>query len=101
MVWNVSFASTSLVLGPTGRQIQLEVDGNVRAARRDTQAHANLTIGNLACRACVLTLHADRMLALFEKASVVEDPRVDRLMLGHRRDGISCGCAANVAIAPV
>jgi hypothetical protein len=36
-------------VGPTGGQVQLEVDGQVLGARGDAEADAHLTVGDLAC----------------------------------------------------
>src|SRR5437870_2376243 len=73
----------------------------MRAARRDTEAHADLTVADLPEGAGVLSLHSDRVLALLGEAGVVEDPRVDWISCHHLRDGVAGGESTHVAIAPV
>jgi hypothetical protein len=101
LVGNVRFASTVRVLGPTLGQVQLEIDGSVRAPGRDAEAHADLAIADLADGAGVLSLHANRVFALFREARVVEDPRIDGRARGHRVDGMAGGESTHVAIAPL
>jgi hypothetical protein len=60
----------------------------VIARSREREADANLAVGDLACRAGVLPLDADGVLALLEKARVVEDPRLHEAVLGQRFDCI-------------
>src|SRR5580658_2917175 len=66
--------STSLVFGPRLGHVEREVDRHVLVPRRDREAHAGLTVSDLAERAAVLALHADRVLALLREAGVVHDP---------------------------
>jgi len=65
------------------------------------EADADLAIGDLARGAGVLTLNADRVLALFEPAAVVDDPVFDRLALGQGVERAVGSDKADIAIAPV
>lgn len=58
LVWNSCLGSTLGVLGPLLREVKLKVDRRMLAGRRDLQADAHLAIGDLACRAGVLPMHA-------------------------------------------
>ncbi|HEY3593486.1 MAG TPA: hypothetical protein VGL13_06420 [Polyangiaceae bacterium] len=68
--------------------------------RGDTEADADLTIGDLARRAGVLPLDADRVEALLDEAGIVDDPGVDVLARCQRCDAISGRLATDVAITP-
>src|SRR5687767_5614853 len=70
---------------PTTRQIELEIQRDVLGARRDSEADADLTVGDLAGGTRVLPLHAHGVFALLWEAGVVDDPRRDRLAL---REGL-------------
>src|SRR5690606_27458943 len=65
------------VFGPGLGQVEFEVEGKLLGGGRGAQADADLTVGDLAGRAGVLPLHADGVLALLEKAGVVDDPGSD------------------------
>src|SRR5690348_11466 len=64
------------------------------------EAHSDLAVADLAQRAAVLTLYTDGVLALLRKASVVDDPAVDRLALGHRGQRVSSSFATNGLVIP-
>jgi hypothetical protein len=50
-VGHMCFSSALLVIGPRERHVQLKIDGRVIIASRDTQAHGDLAVRDLACRA--------------------------------------------------
>ena len=89
VVGDTSLGTARRVVGPAGGQIQLEVDRDVILRRRDREADADLAVGDLAGRACVLPLHADRVLALLEEAGVVDDPRPRDRCARHRRERVA------------
>src|SRR5579859_939061 len=89
------------VVGPHLGQVELEVHGDLLGARRDRQAHADLAVGDLAGRAGVLALNADRVRALLEKPRVVDDPRGHWLSLLHRLDGVACGLQPHGSVVPM
>jgi hypothetical protein len=64
--------------------VELEIDREMLLWRGKCETDANLAVRNLACGASVLALHADGVLALLEKAGVVDDPGPDLGYLGHR-----------------
>ena len=72
----------------------------MRSVGREHQAHADLAVRGLAGAARVLALHARRELPLLQKAGVVDDPRANRAMRGHRADSVACGVRANGCIRP-
>ena len=89
------------ILGPGRRQVEREVDGQVLGAGRDTEAHADLTIGNLARRARVLALHADRTGPLLEEACVVDDPGRHLLSpRAQRRESVPCDHPPHGVVVP-
>jgi hypothetical protein len=87
-------------IGPGLRQIERETDRQVLGSSGQGQAHAHLAVGDLAGRARVLALHADRMGALFEPPSVVDDPILNRFSLDHRRDGVLGSLASHGMVIP-
>src|SRR4029077_2369282 len=80
VVGDLALLATQTIVRPALGQVQRKVDGHMRRARRDAQAYDELTIGNLASAAGVLTLHSDRVRPLLEKPRVVDRPRLNRLM---------------------
>src|SRR5216683_3326712 len=76
---NLRFLAPLSALGPALWQIQLEIDRKLLGPCRHGQADADLAIGDLACRPCVLPLHSDGMSPLLEKAGVVDLPGLDSL----------------------
>src|SRR6266498_3949318 len=76
------------VAGPRFRQIQLHIDGQLLCCRAHRQADADLTVGRLAGRSRVLTLHSDRMLSLLEKTRVVHDPCTNLFAPLHRAERV-------------
>src|SRR6266496_3691176 len=87
-------------LGPALRQVELEIDWHVLGARGDAEADANLAVGDLAGRARVLALHADRMNALLEEAGVVEDPGFDGLTFRHGSERVLRRNPTHLQVAP-
>ena len=72
----------------------------MRRARRDAQTHTELAISDLAGRARVLALYSDRMATLLEKSRIVDDPGLDRLLGGHRRESVLRSDPTDFAVAP-
>ena len=60
------------VVGPVLGQIQLAVDEGAALVRDIGGKHADLAVGDLARRSGVLAAHAARVLALLEKAGLVD-----------------------------
>ena len=89
------------VLGPALGEVEPEVDGHVRTARGERERDADLTVGDLACRAGVLPLHAHRVLALLEEPGVVENPGLDGLRRRHRLERVASGGETNDVVVPV
>ncbi len=83
-----------------GEPIELEIDGQVLGPRGDAEADADLTVGDLPCRARVLALHADGVTALLEEAGVVDDPGLDGLALVHGIERIARCDPAHFSVAP-
>ncbi len=100
IVGDARLVSALPVIGPHFGQVQVEVDGDLLGTRRDGQADADLAVGDLARRAGVLSLNADRMGTLLEEPRVVDDPRRDRLSLLDGLDRVASGLTAARA-APV
>src|ERR1019366_5506434 len=69
--------------------------------RGHSEAHADLTVGNLAGRASVLALYAHRVDTLFEKASVVEDPTHYPLPFGEHPQCVRGRHSAAILASPV
>jgi len=63
---------------PRRGQIQLEGQRPDAAVRDQGTRHGDLTIADLAERATILPLHADRVRPLLRKSRIVDDPRRDR-----------------------
>src|SRR5262249_36151244 len=78
-----------------------EVDRHVLTARRDAQAHADLTVSDLAERAAVLALHADGVFALLRKAGVVDDPSRHGLAALQRRNRMAGGDEPHRFVVPI
>jgi transposase len=89
------------IVRPRLRQVELEVDRQMRIARRDAQAHGDLAVRSLARRPRVLTLHTHRMSSLFQKARVVDDPRPDRVVSGDLLDGVFRSKRSHPSVAPL
>ena len=68
--------------------------------RRDAQADRDLAVGDLAGRARVLPLNTDGVAALLQEPGVINNPRLDRLAVGHRRKRVSGSFATHVLVAP-
>jgi hypothetical protein len=70
--WNPRLGATGRIREPLARQIQLEAERPREILAHEDRRHRDLAIGHLAPRAAVLSLHADRVFALFRKTRVVE-----------------------------
>src|SRR5690606_12749108 len=79
---------------------ELEVEGKLLGGGRSAQADADLTVGDLACRAGVLPLHADGVLSLFEKACVVDDPGGDGLATSEFFEGVAGSFSTHGEVVP-
>ena len=100
VVGNARLGAARGIVGPALGQIQLEVDGDVLLRRRDRQADADLAVRDLAGRAGVLALHADRVLALLEKAGVVDDPGPRHGRAAHRFERVARGGQPHRVVVP-
>jgi hypothetical protein len=100
LVGNSRFQATGLVLCPRLRQVELEVDRQMFRRRSHSEVHADLAVGDLAGRASVLALYAHRVAALFEKASVVEDPTHYRLPFGEHLQCVRSRRSADILVSP-
>ncbi len=72
-VGNMSGLPSDRVVDPFLGEIQLAVDEGAALIRHVGRKHADLAAGDLAGRSGVLTSNPTRVLALLEKASLVED----------------------------
>jgi hypothetical protein len=69
---HVSGAPAIRLIGPAPGQIEPAVDEGMSSVRDVGGEHADLAVGDLACRAGVLPLHAAGRGALLEKAGLVQ-----------------------------
>src|SRR5260221_2266994 len=100
VVWEVRSATLRPVLGPGLRQVQVHVNGQMLGACGDRDARRDLTVPRFPERSTVLSLHSRRLVSLFRKAGVIDDPRLDLFARGHRVDGISCRALTDTSIRP-
>jgi len=87
-------------VSPFFRDIELEIERQVGSGCRNAKAHTYLTVGDLASRASVLALDGNGMLALLEKAGVVDDPGRDFFIPLEFPDGMPCSKLAHGSIIP-
>src|SRR5579884_1064062 len=77
VVWNLRGPASRAIVGPGFRKEQVHLYRDMRRAARNRKAHRELTIGDLARRTRVLTLHAGRVLPLLEKPGIIDDRHLD------------------------
>ncbi len=100
LVRDLRFQSARAIVGPALGQVQLEVDRQMHRLGRKRQAHAHLAVGDLAGRAGVLALHADRVPPLFDEARIVDDPRLHGLLLRHLAKRVLDRLVSNSVVIP-
>src|SRR5712672_1173662 len=83
--WHACLVPARPVLDPFLRQIQPISYRQAGGVVCDRQRHRHLTIGFFAELSAILMLHPYRMLSLFGKTRVVDDPRFDRPLPFHCR----------------
>jgi len=86
VVGHVSGTPAIRLIGPAPGQVELAIDEGVAAIGHVGGEHADLAVGDLACRAGVLPLHPAGRGALLEKAGLVDDQHGIRHRQG--REGI-------------
>ena len=100
VVRHTGLAATIRVQGPVLGQIEPVGDGQAGGMVGDRQGNSDLAVVLLAKLPTVLTGDADRMLALFRKASVVDYPGLDRAMTLDRRQDLIAYRAHHALVRP-
>ena len=98
--WDPHLLAALAIRGPRLGQVQLEVDRHVVGAGRQSEAHPDLAVGNLPCRAGVLPLHADRVRPLLEEAGVVDNPSLELVPRDQRRQRVANSLRSDIGVAP-
>ena len=98
--WDMGLLAYDFGIRPLLRQVRLRVDGKVRSLRRCGQRDDDPTVGDLAQRTAVLTLHTNGMRTRLGKRSVIDDQRLKWHALGQVGQGETDRRAAHLVVGP-
>jgi hypothetical protein len=96
----ISTASVLSALGSLRHQSRIFVGSRHLQRRREREADPDLAVRHFSRRAGVLSLHTDRVGSLLEKAGVVDDPRLDNLLLLELLQRVTRRFQPHAAIVP-